>query len=433
MAIFEDSLTATVGINDAPTRLFKGYPVVAQTVILGDTPTRLFKGYLVVVDGVALRTRLPIDLNLYETLDLLVIDGQAMITRPSINDAVGVSQSLAFNRAVGLGDGMMFGAPVGTQWRGNRSMLESLKIADRFTQGWPVGISQALGLTSTSAMIRAPRPSLADRFGLALQVGHQRRAMASLDATIRLLATLARALPKAMTEAMRVTDATGTRGRLASGVADAVGLSSLLAGGRVLMVMLDGTLALNETAARGMRAGTLLLEGLSLGGVLVLPEAAHLAWVVHLPNTEAAPYGITQYRNWPFTGFARQGARMLACAPDGLYALGGETDAGAPITARLKSGLFTLGTTRTKRLPEVWLGVKNDGGLVLKVIRATQTGLSEHWYALAETSAAPVMRRIKVGKGIKATYWAIELTNATGGDFMLDQIQLYPIALSRRE
>ena len=104
------------------------------------------------------------------------------------------------------------------------------------------------------------------------------------------------------------------------------------------------------------------------------------------------------------------------------------------ITARLRSGLTDLGTRVAKRAPEMYLGYRADGDVLLKVITTSETGAKvEDWYRLEARPAQDIREsRFKIGRGIKSVYYGWELCNVDGADFEVDSLEWRPLKLDRR-
>jgi hypothetical protein len=42
------------------------------------------------------------------------------------------------------------------------------------------------------------------------------------------------------------------------------------------------------------------------------------------------------------------------------------------------------------------------------------------------------LRRTKLDRGVKATYWAFELENVDGADFEIESIEFMPVVMTRK-
>lgn len=153
-------------------------------------------------------------------------------------------------------------------------------------------------------------------------------------------------------------------------------------------------------------------------------------WVM---NTEGAQ-PISEYDNYDFNSLAYFHGEFYGTNDNGLYKMGGDLDAGVGITAAMSSLMLDMGTSRQKRIRSAYLGYTSTNELVLKVRAVSDGQLFEHWYKAQPISVADAPREgyVRVGQGLKSRYWQFELTNIDGGDFEIDQLELYPLMLNRR-
>ena len=142
-----------------------------------------------------------------------------------------------------------------------------------------------------------------------------------------------------------------------------------------------------------------------------------------------APY---YYANYAFTGFATQGERQFGCKADGIYELVGDTDADDPIESRITTGLADFEEPALKTLTAVYLGYRATGSLFLSTQIGHSDGVQALSYELGETPSAPVTTRIKLGKGVKARYWQLSVSNIGGSDFEIETLDILPVVLQRR-
>lgn len=142
----------------------------------------------------------------------------------------------------------------------------------------------------------------------------------------------------------------------------------------------------------------------------------------------------SEYQGFDFNSMCSFNGESYAARYDGIYRIGGDSDNGVNISSVLRFGITDFGMRTHKRVPEAYLGLRNDGGMVLKVnTRDREDGqLKQYWYEMAQSNEPLNQRRTKFGKGLKAVYWQFELVNQKGADFELDHITFYPVALTRR-
>lgn len=154
----------------------------------------------------------------------------------------------------------------------------------------------------------------------------------------------------------------------------------------------------------------------------------YMAWVVH-PKTKA-PY---KFKNYPFTGFATAGGRVLACADDGIYQLHGDQDAGAAIRGTfLRTGSMNLGSEFTKRLEEAYLAYSSTGETLIKVIFSKAGKQTESWYKLSQrTQDVEGQAELPIHRGIESVYYQFELALMDGKPTRIEQFTLLPMVTTR--
>lgn len=159
-------------------------------------------------------------------------------------------------------------------------------------------------------------------------------------------------------------------------------------------------------------------------------DDVYTAWVM-TPENRA----MRSYSSWPFNSIATIGGQLFGAADDGLYLLGGDTDAGQAILASIRTGRLSLGNTRLKRIDRAYIGANTAGTLLLKVEATTIAGdrLQQVYRMTPAFTDEPREHRVDVGRGFRSVYWTFELANDTdGADFELHDMQVLPLTLSGR-
>ena len=121
------------------------------------------------------------------------------------------------------------------------------------------------------------------------------------------------------------------------------------------------------------------------------------------------------------------GKTYMACAA-GIYEIGADDDAGRPIHASATVAQSNFGSTKNKRIPYVYVGMRSSGAMQLKAIANNQ---SDRYYALNAVGGAVRGSRADLGKGLEGQYWQFRVDNVNGADFELDSIEFKPAVLSR--
>lgn len=123
----------------------------------------------------------------------------------------------------------------------------------------------------------------------------------------------------------------------------------------------------------------------------------------------------------------------LLATDAGVYLIGGTSDAGAEIRARVRSGLSDFGTHLQKRLDSVDAIVEADGAIIVKVRAVLGGQVFEYWYQSPNTTASVSRERVvNIGRGLRSIDWGIEISNRNNEELEVDDVIVYPIPQSRR-
>jgi hypothetical protein len=112
----------------------------------------------------------------------------------------------------------------------------------------------------------------------------------------------------------------------------------------------------------------------------------------------------------------------------GIFELSGDSDDGEPISARIDFGLKRFGSDKLKRLEQIYLGIKSDGQMYVKV---SAEGVS-YTYPMRDFNPELQIQRVTPGKGMRANYFGFELGNTAGSDFEFSSISTLVAETARR-
>ncbi len=147
--------------------------------------------------------------------------------------------------------------------------------------------------------------------------------------------------------------------------------------------------------------------------------------VMHTENS-----AITTYDNYAFNSLAKFNGVYIGAKSDGIFALHGDSDDGASISASAKIGITDFGTSHLKKMDRCYVGYSSDGDMILRV---STDGVTTRDYVLRGTGAPGVHGgHVRIGKGIAARYWQFEIFNNAGSNFGLDVLEFKPTELRRR-
>ena len=140
--------------------------------------------------------------------------------------------------------------------------------------------------------------------------------------------------------------------------------------------------------------------------------------------------GVSRYEGLAANSFAAFAGLQLAATPDGIVALMGETDLGAPIAARILSGTSDLGASERKRVEAAFVGYRAGGEMEMTLITDEH---HEYTYRMVPRQIADAIHatRVKFGRGVDGRYWQWGIANTNGGAFDLASVQMNVIPLSR--
>lgn len=169
---------------------------------------------------------------------------------------------------------------------------------------------------------------------------------------------------------------------------------------------------------------------LALTDGMVLDDGDAAVWVLNL-RTGAA----WRYENYAFSRFLRAGQFSYGVREDGIYLLDGNDDAGDPIRASVDLGSNDFGTSMHKRAHTAYFtldmspgGIDSTGGLYLRV---TDDSGQSYMYAV-KPSERMNTAKVKLGRGLVANFFDLQLFNTDGADFELASGELLFDVLKRR-
>jgi hypothetical protein len=123
---------------------------------------------------------------------------------------------------------------------------------------------------------------------------------------------------------------------------------------------------------------------------------------------------VSEYSNYAFDSMTE----TKAGSATGLYAIGGDTDAGIAITGEIVTGKPLWSDQHKKHIEAVWLSMKGEG--IAQLIVQGEGAESEWRYAFAVRPTG--QSRALPGKGIRENYMAFGVSHDE--PFRLDRIEV---------
>ncbi|CAN5813199.1 hypothetical protein BH20PSE1_BH20PSE1_00910 [soil metagenome] len=159
-----------------------------------------------------------------------------------------------------------------------------------------------------------------------------------------------------------------------------------------------------------------------------VPDDAEIdAWAFTLGG-EATP--ASRYENYDFNSFATVEGRYYAVGDSGIYELGGDDDDGVGIAGNILTGARPQGVDRLQRMPILYITGRSTG--VLHCTLVDEEGVAHDYTAERPLGARETRQRVKLGKGLKMSFWQPRISNEAGQDFELENVGTLPDVLKRR-
>jgi len=302
---------------------------------------------------------------------------------------------------------------------GQVTLTDLMRVVDQLSAASQLTLVEGLRLFDNQAVQRAF--TIIERLGLSDLIASS--AIYNLTRTegLRLLESLVPFFGINATEDVQLSDALLNQTRAIAALTESLQLSRSVTPVLLLNVVATESVRITPEMAITMLFQPTVTEGIELVAGFLQPNGTFTTWAMNV-RTGA----VTEYGNFVFNSFARIGNKYYGASDTGIYELLGDTDAGAAIIARIKSGFLQFGGTQLSRLKQAYIAARGEGGFVLKI--TTGDGLS---YTYSIDTRNMRSTRVHMGKGQRARYFAFELISE-GQDFDLDTLEFVPIVVERR-
>jgi hypothetical protein len=191
----------------------------------------------------------------------------------------------------------------------------------------------------------------------------------------------------------------------------------------VLGALIEESLGLDDTISLQSILNSEVLDQIEFVGALQTGEFYNTFSF----NPEG--YALTTYSNFNFNSIAEFNGTYILANSTGLYEFGGTTDNLTEIVARIKTSAMDFGSTSRKQVKKMYLGLTNDGNLVLKV---STDGKGEFFYILESRTEGLDTQAIKVGKGLVGRYWQFTLITTENSSLDIDSMEFLPVEFRRK-
>lgn len=224
-------------------------------------------------------------------------------------------------------------------------------------------------------------------------------------------------------EALRMTQTSATHLNRVVQVVDGVALAHDITPAFMAVAQVSDRIQITQSQVIHMALFGEVVEGVSISAGMRDPGGT-TRWAI---NTRTG--AVTEYRGRGFDSYGQLGMRHVGMSRDGLWALEGETDDGAPITSRIRGGVLELNNARLTGLRGVYFGMRTSNENVEHFLKLI-TG-DDHLYVYRFRPRDMETIRVQPARGLRARYfqWELELI---GADFAIDEIEFVPMQTARR-
>jgi hypothetical protein len=196
--------------------------------------------------------------------------------------------------------------------------------------------------------------------------------------------------------------------------------------------------SIEAAEGHGILPALMSLAGGSADGTAFLPAlrgraiaidgtvAVRQTWVMNIENN-----AVTAYNNFEFKQFGRAFNHYWAAGIDGnLFKLGGDTDAGAPISWTFETGLSDLGSRALKGVLGIYLDGIYEHRLTFTLVTDRARYVYDH--IVVGDPENHQTQRIPIGRGVRSVNIGLGLASVKGAYFECDSIMPEYVQSNRR-
>lgn len=212
---------------------------------------------------------------------------------------------------------------------------------------------------------------------------------------------------------------------LEQAIGEALELGTSLTAGIDLSALVDEVLQIGDGI---LPSATLSALMHTLIGVTAVHDFGAPSAVWSVTDTGSGAEGSTAYANYPFNSFACIDGEYFGASESGLYVLEGDTDEGQDIDAFADMGLRNFDSRALKGLVNAYVSTNASTPLRLHISVGEQT----YVYDARGASAQHMTQRFDLGRGLRAHFFGLKLSNSGGAAFETDRIEFIANESKRR-
>lgn len=342
----------------------------------------------------------------------------------SAQDTVTAQELVALLTRLGVGDVLLSSSTA------IATLVETLRVADRLRLLFDVPVMDSVafaGLVSGDPLVTA---AFVDTMRLAGSAASSVSALAALAEALALRDVLTRVDVADLTIAADLNELLTAAAVAYADLLSTAAFSESVAGLAVVSVLVPDMFELGaDPVAIALRLAG-IEDGLEVAISFTFEDEPYFAL-----SMNAASRATAEYTAFDFNSLAAYNGQVYAAGAAGLYRLGGNTDAGQPIAAMIRTAMQRVAQGNASRVSDAYLGFRGDGSLQLKVVVKDRRDNAQKGYVfdlVQSPAGAPMPGRFKLGKGLQSVYMAFELSNVAGADFAIDVLEIRPLVSYRK-
>lgn len=310
-------------------------------------------------------------------------------------------------------------APFVVQSRIAVRTVEAARLLTRMMLARPQSVSDSATVSSVLSGVRAIR--VLEALGVLEQIKAVAIVGGEITNVLRLSSELARFFGLQGYDGIQVVSTLAARPRFGRAAADVLGVHDALTPRLVLRIIAPEAMQVTSALALAWIYNPVLTESVVMDAAYLAPNGALVTWAM---NTRSA--AVTEYTNYGYTSFAPRASHYLGTADTGLYQLDGDTDNGASIIGRVRSGLLQMAGSRFAGFSAVYIGMHGTGDMLFRLVAG-----DSKTYTYRVVVQDMQTTKVRMGKGLRARYFAFEL-ESLGPDFDIDTVEFVPLTTQRR-
>lgn len=343
-------------------------------------------------------------------------------------DTLSAISTAATGGAVNVTESMSIASTTSRHLVALTNVLQSINETDKAFRIIENSIELSAGISSSVVEVLIKTANVHELANVAANAVSVLTAIVSLSTSATVLDSMQSIQDDFIDTTAVLADTLSTWAHMSATLNEAYQVAPSVTGGATLALFIAEQAAFAEVTTLSGVFSAILNDGVSAYMSFNIGGEVFTCWV-----TNAANLASSEYRQFDFNSLCVVDGKYYASGNDGVYLLEGGTDAGEPIQASVLTGLMDFGSPALKHVPGGYISRSANGDMLATIVTATDGRKRVDSYIITNTLSDTFRTtHFLFGKGLRAKYWQLELSNVDGADFEVDQVELSPAALLRR-